>query len=364
MWSAECTLTTLGDEATRLVAFPPNRLAASIRGYALDVWEEVDAPAARATRRTDPRTCFRAALAALGDGRRVVSGAERGEALLVWDLAPALALAPASSTPSPASPRTCACPPYMGVVTVLAAAPGGSGGRVAAGTISGTVGVWDADAGTPVWTRRGTHTQRVVALAVLDEREEGGDGGGGGKDKDEGKGKRKDRCTGSLVSGSWDGVFNVWDAATGARVATVRAAATARGSITALAALPGRRLVVATGEGAVQVWMDDADGAWAAATTLRDAGWDGIGGYNAACDVAVLDGGRQMAVACWGAREAEVWDVETGVRMATLEHDGGRVEAVAALPDGRLATGCHHGRIVVWGGAWARRRHALAARER
>jgi WD40 repeat protein len=141
-----------------------------------------------------------------------------------------------------------------------------------------------------------------------------------------------------IVSGSFDTTVKVWDAASGAELATLRG----HGFwwVWAVAFSPdGTRIV--SGSKTVKVW-DAASGAELA--TLS-------GHTDFVLALAYSPDGTRI-VSGSNDNSLKVWDAASGAELATLRGHGGGVTAVAYSPDGtRIVSGCADSTVKVWDAA-------------
>jgi WD40 repeat protein/uncharacterized protein YndB with AHSA1/START domain len=208
-----------------------------------------------------------------------------------------------------------------------------------------------------------------------------------------------------LATASFDGTAAVWDAATGARLATLTGHAEGLWSaaftpdaarvLTAAGDKTARLFDVATGEELAVAWE------WKQVTSCSDVSADGrlyaVSSYEIV-DSPRLDGlvrvvdaetmeevvllrggnkpiamirfspdGTRVAAACWD-EAVHVWDVATGEETLTLPTERGDLysanDAVAWSPDGtRLAAGSKNGGVYVWDAADGRLVHELRGHE-
>jgi hypothetical protein len=187
----------------------------------------------------------------------------------------------------------------------VAALPGFDDGRLlASGRRDKTVRIWNATAGALVATLEG-HTGEVNALAALPD--------------------------GRLASGSNDATVRLWNVAT--RVCTQ--VLQRLGQVYALAVLDGSRL--ASGG------QDDRINIWSLADGVEEAVLEGHTVFSLAAlsNGLLASGGNDCTV--------RVWDVGARACVAVLEGHRGHVGALAALPDGRLASGSRGDPLIhVW----------------
>jgi WD40 repeat protein len=157
-----------------------------------------------------------------------------------------------------------------------------------------------------------------------------------------------------LAAGTSQGTVTVWDAASGARAATL----TGSGAVTALAFSRDRSLATGRDDGAVAVW----DVARRSERTLR-------GALGPVRTVAFSPDGTLLAVTSdgsikpgsdrWTDGEVSIRDVRSDISVCRLDNRKGRAGPAAFSPDGRLAavgldgsvltfdvrTGKEHGRL-------------------
>lgn len=203
----------------------------------------------------------------------------------------------------------------VGLLAVL------SDGRLATQEPDHSIALRDAEAGTVVTTLRG-HRDRGVDLVELPD--------------------------GRLASGSWDKTIRLWNAATGAMEAIL---ACPGGVVTALAVLPAGRLAVGMGDKRIAVW-DPATGQVLA--TLQ-------GDYSTVREFVGLPDGRLVALSVHqpmrGKSRNKLVLVNTGHggSETVLADASFGIDAIAALPGGRFASGSRDGAVRIWSqqcGAW------------
>ena len=171
---------------------------------------------------------------------------------------------------------------------------------------------------------------------------------------------------GLLMSGSDDKTVRIWNAATGAHVATLEGHTDC---VHALAALPGGRLASGSGDKTIRLWnvatracakvlqhparvaalaalvgnrlvsgcKDTRVYVWSFDSGVQETVL--LGHNGPVCSFAVFTNGHLAS----GSEDnsVRVWDVTARACLAVLgEPLGGAVRALAVLPDGRLATGC------------------------
>jgi hypothetical protein len=178
---------------------------------------------------------------------------------------------------------------------------GGKGGKIAAlpggrfataGSSDCSAAVFDAARRTRVCELKG-HTHNVYCVASLPG--------------------------GLVATGSCDGTVRLWTAATGVHVATLQHSAYA------LAMLPDGRLV-SGGVGGIRLWD--------LSTRTCTAEWE-VG--HLVLSLAALEGGR-LAIGC-AEGAVHLWNTASGVREATLRENTDDVRSLAVLPRGLLASG-------------------------
>ena len=146
---------------------------------------------------------------------------------------------------------------------------------------------------------------------------------------------------GRLASGDFNGEVRVWDVAEGAEATAVRRADDT--VVNALAVLQdGRRLVIGTtslhgDSGCIEVWSVDG------VPPTRNATIDCRSSVDA---LAVLPNGRLAAGRDDG--KVKIVDVDTEAVVATLRGHTGEVVALAVLPDGTLVSGSHDASVRMW----------------
>ena len=232
----------------------------------------------------DARTVSAVALAALPDGR--LAAATHDNTIRLWNPANGVC----DATLEGHADRVCA----------LAMLPDG---RLASGSHDRTIRLWNLTSGVCQAMLEG-HTDCVEALAVLSD--------------------------GRLASASRDTTIRLWNTANDVCEAKLEGL-----EVDALAALPDGRLAVATSDNTIRLW-NTANG-------MCDLTFEGHTGPVRA--FAVLDDGRRLASAS-PEEPIKLWNPVSGLCEGTLEENA-RVRALAALADGRLASGST-GKIRLW----------------
>jgi WD40 repeat protein len=139
-----------------------------------------------------------------------------------------------------------------------------------------------------------------------------------------------------ILTGSDDNTARLWEAATGAPIATL---AGHKGAVSSVAFSPdGKRLLTGSWDKTAKLW-DEATGA--ADATLA--------GHNAYVNaVAFSPDGKRVLTGSSDAT-ARLWDTTTGAAIATFEGHRDVVIAVAFSPDGkRVLTGCQNSTARLW----------------
>ncbi len=190
----------------------------------------------------------------------------------------------------------------------IAALPGGR--FATAGYDTNLAEVWDAGTGTRLHQLRG-HTDYVWCVAALPG--------------------------GLLASGSFDKTVRIWNAATGAHVSTLEGHTS---TVYALAALPDGRLASGSYDETIRLW----NVATCACTQVLQH-------PHSVYALAVLDGGR-LASGCKDNR-VYIWSLAGGVQEAVLAGHTNWVHtnwvgSLAALPNGLLASGSDDKTVRVW----------------
>jgi WD40 repeat protein len=286
----------------------------------------------------------------------------------------------------------------VGAGSAMAVAWSPDGTRIAAGSRSETLRIWDAASGAQPFTLASAghppaaHAEGIRAFDPGEYRDDlaNGDVWALAWSPD---GTRI--VTGShvqsSVSGALGGALRMWDAITGAELATLTRPG--QGPVRAVAWSPdGTRIAAGCGEETVRIW-DAADGselltlaggkgtAWALAwspdgsrivagsnawgTAVSGAAglvgtltiWDPVTGSEVASfgrpgqgpvrAVAWSPDGTRIAGS--GEETVQVWDAADGAELLTLTGHTGPVWAVAHSPDGtRIATGAADGTLKIW----------------
>jgi WD40 repeat protein len=137
-----------------------------------------------------------------------------------------------------------------------------------------------------------------------------------------------------IVSASWDRTLKIWDAESGAELATLSVHS---GDLRACAYSPdGRRIVSANT--ALKVW--DAESGAELAT---------LSGHSKLVETCVYSpDGKRIVSASWD-KTLKLWDAESGAELATLTGHSDEVRACAYSPDGRrIVSGSTDGALKQW----------------
>jgi WD40 repeat protein len=216
-------------------------------------------------------------------------------------------------------------------------------GRLASASKDKTIKLWDLKSLSCDSTLEG-HSNTVTSLGVLPD--------------------------GILVSGSLDGTIRLWDTQRPRNEVTLERHTT---RVIALARLPGGRLVSAAEDKTIKLWDTQtqlcvqhleahsgaialavlSDGRLAAALAnksielwhLETLGCETLTDTCYAEALAVLPDGR---LASGGGKTIKVWNILARRCEATLEGHHTPVTALAVLPDGRIASGSEDGTIRLW----------------
>ena len=133
-----------------------------------------------------------------------------------------------------------------------------------------------------------------------------------------------------------DGALQVWQLSPGTPK-LLRTQAAHQGAIHALLQLAGDRVLSAGADGQLKVW--DASGQLL--HCLRD-------GSGAAVHCAVMLPGGVRAISGSSDGLLRVWDLETGTLLRTLSDGHGTIHAVAVLADGRLVSAAEDRMVKLW----------------
>jgi WD40 repeat protein/tRNA A-37 threonylcarbamoyl transferase component Bud32 len=189
------------------------------------------------------------------------------------------------------------------------------GRRLASASWDGTVKMWDPDTGQNLLTLRG-HTSTVTGVAFSPD------------------GRR-------LASSSHDRTVKVWDVALGREVLTLPAHP---GQVYGVAFSPDGRSLASAGGGAVRVW----DAATGRETQI-------LRGHSTSFQVAYSPDGRRLAGGggWWDQPgDVQVWDLQTGQVVLSLERRPGSHYSLAYSPDGRwIASPAKDNAVRVWDAA-------------
>jgi WD40 repeat protein len=269
-----------------LAVLPDGRLASGSTDATIEIW---DPASGTELARLEGHGGWVRALAVLPDGR-LASGSD-DDTIRIWD--------PASGA------ERARLEGHTDSVRALAVLPNG---RLASGADENTIRIWDVASGAGRARLQG-HGSSVRALAVLPD--------------------------GRLASGSDDDkTIRIWDLASGAEPARLEGH---RGSVNALAALPDGRLASGSDDDkTIRIW-DPASGAeWA--RLEGHSPW--VGWVNA---LAVLPDGCLASGSC--DKTIRIWDLSRCVERSRLEGNG---LSLVMLPNGRLASGSVDGTIRIW----------------
>jgi len=187
-------------------------------------------------------------------------------------------------------------------------------GRLASGDQGGEVRLWAGSEAIAVMRPPGGD---VCALAALRD------------------GRRLAIGTASRASN--DGCVQLWDVG-GVPPARRRAAITCDCGVYALAVLPDGRLAAGCADGVVRVVDVDTSSAVVVATLAGHAG--GVTALTVLLDGALASGSTDASV--------RVWDVGARACVATLTGHTDEMSSLAVLADGRLASGSHDGTVRLW----------------
>ncbi|MFW6135642.1 MAG: AAA family ATPase [Chloroflexota bacterium] len=230
------------------------------------------------------------AVVVVDGGRRAVS-ASADWTLRVWDLEAGQTL------------RTMDLRGHSDPVRALAVISGKR--QVVCGSMDGTVRRWDPERGTKL-ELIGRHADPVSAVTVFD----------GGR---------------RAMSGSWDGILKMWDLETGRNVRTLEAHPSAVKSVATFD--DGRRAVSASANGALQVWdLEIHEDPVAAERVTAMALFPDHRRV-----LSVANATRALRGAPLSMRVFKIWDLQTGLRLRTLQVRTGWLNAVAVFDGGRRA---------------------------
>ena len=198
--------------------------------------------------------------------------------------------------------------------TVHSVAYSADGKRIASGSDSDIIRIWDAATGVQVVAPLRGHTNSVTSVAYSPDE------------------KR-------IVSGSYDRTVRIWDAATGVQVGAPLQGHTR--SVLSVAFSPdGRRIASGSDDTTVRIW-DTA--------TRRQIGVPLAGHTGIVKSVAYSPDGTQIASGSWD-KTVRIWDAATGALLHTLQGHTGWVLSVAYSPNGtQIASGSEDRTIRIWG---------------
>ena len=255
------------------------------------------------------------ALAYSPDGTRIVSGSD-DKTLKIWDAATGAELA------------TLASGGHKDAVHALAYSPDGT--RIVSGSDDKTLKIWDAATGAELATLTG-HMSRVNAVAYSPD------------------GTR-------IASGSDDKTLKIWDTATGAEIMTFTGQPRGQNQgsplfpdiptdplqVNAVAYSPdGTRIASGSFDGTLTVW-DAATGAELATRT----------GYTFQVRAVAYSPDGTRIVTGPDENTLKVWDAASLAELATLTGHTGGISAVAYSPDGtRIVSGSYDGTVKIWDAA-------------
>jgi WD40 repeat protein len=214
-------------------------------------------------------------------------------------------------------------------------------GRLASGAMDGTIKLWNL-ASDPCEATCERHTDVVSALAVLDD--------------------------GRVASGSWDHTIRLWKPARGVCEASLEGH---KDRVHALAVLANRRLASGARDGTIRLWNPTSGaceatlehkGTLCALAVLADgrlasAGYTTIRLWNSAsgaCEATLEDSAFALAeladrrLASAYDKTIRLWNPTTGLCETTLKGHTDKVISLAALADGRLASGSLDFTIRLW----------------
>lgn len=258
---------------------------------------------------------------------------------------------------------------HEGSLTSLAVLPDG---RLASGSEDNTIRLWDPKTSAEVAHFKG-HTHKVMALAILRD----GRLASGSKDNTvrlwnvttgAETAKLDHRsivealavlADGRLASGGLFDTIRLWDPISGVELAEFKGSNHSFFSIHALAVLRDGRLASGSGDNTIRLW-DPSTGIETATLgspaktldfTIPIERTGKSGGHGASVRaLAALPDGRLASAS--DDTLILIWDPSAGTELARLEGHEGWVTALAVMPDGRLVSGGHDGTIRLWDTSW------------
>ncbi|EJF58666.1 WD40 repeat-like protein, partial [Dichomitus squalens LYAD-421 SS1] len=247
------------------------------------------------------------------DGKRIVSGCGNG-GILIWDL----------------ETYGIGGGPLVGhSSTVCAVSFSPDGRHIVSGSSDATIRIWSAEEGASVESTRDasfSYPSKYKPARILDLRF-------GPLLAYSPDGRR-------IVSGSDDGVIEMWDADTGNSIGVALKGQSSKDIVCVRFSPDGRRLIVVSASKTPRVWDS---------TTLQPLGKRLRGHRDWVRDAHYSPDGRRI-VSCSGDRTIRIWDAETyECLVGPLCGHENKVDSVAWSPDGtRIASGSWDGTVRVW----------------